>query len=54
VQNSTLTLIIPYTNESATVEAQNEGPFNTMGISSGLGLTVHFTYFDKRKETTAL
>jgi hypothetical protein len=49
MQNSTLSLVIPYNNK-----AQNEGSINKMRISSGFRETVHFAYFKGKKDATAL
>jgi hypothetical protein len=49
MQNSTLSLVIPYTNKGAAVEAQKEGSFNKTRISSGPGEKANFEYFKEKK-----
>jgi hypothetical protein len=54
MQNSTLSLVIPHSNKSAAVEAQNEGSFKKMRMSLALGGKVHFAYFKERQDAIAL
>jgi len=49
MQNSAISLVIPYNNKSAAAEAQNGGTFNKMRISSSLGQALHFAYFKEKK-----
>jgi len=52
MQNSTLSLVIPHSNKSAAVEAQNEGSFNKWGFHQVLERK--YSLLVSKKEKTQL